>query len=658
MKKKGFTLIELLAVIVILAVIMVIAVPKILDVLEKSRLKALENSCYGIIDSAKLTYFKSQSTNTIIKSGNVDKLNFKGEKPLTGTWYINDNSKVIIKDITFKSMAGYICTNANTKNNKVVCTKDLSLIDNELPNIHLTGDFETISQNVLLVINVTDNISVDSIKYDKGDLDKSYFKNNGNKVLNKGIVKITENGMYTFYAKDAAGNVNIHKIEIDNIDENIIIKINESETSKVQTETTITIDYGDLTTPQYKIGLKGTYQSYSEPFALTSNAVIENNLQNEDFSVTICGKGIDSTGKENEICKKIYTIDLDAPSLPVIESTVDYPILTEYGVKVQGTTTITYDSRKDIDNYYSLDGQSWILYTGTINESGAMIYAKSVKKDTGLTLLSSIKNSLPNGSVDPTCFDEKLNTGSGDAKWERMHVSEEMSGKYIYIINNKYLDIKMYNASEETLKTYSQLREETYRLYIEPNTRILDIYGLKYEIYPDTYPKYNNVSIYPTLTSSGMVDGYNEISIVYDSIHTQKFYNIDNGEWQLYNNKTIKLDAGKTINIKGIDKNGKEYITTYKSTLPSNAVSSAAYDGKTNTGSGDAKTERMYVSEEMWGKYVYIINNKYLDISMYDASGKTLKTYPQVRQATYKLYIEPNTKILDVYGLKYEIYPE
>ena len=40
--KKGFTLVELLAVIVILAVILVIAIPRILDVIDSSKLSSFE----------------------------------------------------------------------------------------------------------------------------------------------------------------------------------------------------------------------------------------------------------------------------------------------------------------------------------------------------------------------------------------------------------------------------------------------------------------------------------------------------------------------------------------------------------------------------------------------------------------------------------------
>ena len=52
-KGNGFTLIELLAVIVILAVILVISIPRILNVIETSKLDSIKSSARMIINSAE-----------------------------------------------------------------------------------------------------------------------------------------------------------------------------------------------------------------------------------------------------------------------------------------------------------------------------------------------------------------------------------------------------------------------------------------------------------------------------------------------------------------------------------------------------------------------------------------------------------------------------
>ena len=57
--QKGFTLIELLAVIVILAIIALIATPIVLNIIEKARISAAEDSVYGTMESVKLAYTES-----------------------------------------------------------------------------------------------------------------------------------------------------------------------------------------------------------------------------------------------------------------------------------------------------------------------------------------------------------------------------------------------------------------------------------------------------------------------------------------------------------------------------------------------------------------------------------------------------------------------
>ena len=75
-KKNAFTLIELLAVIVILAVILVIAIPRILDVIDVSKLDSFKTSAQLIADSAEKKYVTNKLNNIdeVITCENVTKL--------------------------------------------------------------------------------------------------------------------------------------------------------------------------------------------------------------------------------------------------------------------------------------------------------------------------------------------------------------------------------------------------------------------------------------------------------------------------------------------------------------------------------------------------------------------------------------------------------
>ena len=119
LKMKGFTLIELLAVIVILAVIALIAVPRIIEILNKSRLSAAEDSTYGIVEAAEsyIANFMLQNQGAIpsedlkfscnnegctlaneltnYNTENLTTLEFKGKKPTGGAITISENGNKV-----------------------------------------------------------------------------------------------------------------------------------------------------------------------------------------------------------------------------------------------------------------------------------------------------------------------------------------------------------------------------------------------------------------------------------------------------------------------------------------------------------------------------------------------------------------------------------
>lgn len=133
MKKntKGFTLIELLAVIVILAIIALIATPIVLNLINRARQGAAQDSAYGVRKAAKLYYQTALmediegfngDTITFSKSGDVitytstkyatqdalKKAGFEldGTIPSSGTITISADGTIAYKDLKFGS---YYC---------------------------------------------------------------------------------------------------------------------------------------------------------------------------------------------------------------------------------------------------------------------------------------------------------------------------------------------------------------------------------------------------------------------------------------------------------------------------------------------------------------------------------------------------------------------
>lgn len=119
----GFTLIELLAVIVILAIIALITTPLVVGVIEKAKRGALEDSAYGIVDSARvylLTNLTDQNKfegKTFDFSGNTDELPISGKRPTKGiltltntgmvSLWFEDDGYCIIKDDLMEKASSY-----------------------------------------------------------------------------------------------------------------------------------------------------------------------------------------------------------------------------------------------------------------------------------------------------------------------------------------------------------------------------------------------------------------------------------------------------------------------------------------------------------------------------------------------------------------------
>lgn len=364
--------------------------------------------------------------------------------------------KIVDPDGTIGEWQDYIGAITINKNNTIIYAqgqdeaemwsslgmKKITNIDEQPPVIKVTADLDSPKQKVGIKVEATDDVRVETVMWATGIQKDSYFNNQGNVIKNNSVFNVEENGYYTIYAKDGVGNTSTYTIQVDNIDKNAPnIDIQVSPEDIITTEVTIAIDYGDSTVKQYKIGeTNTTWSTYTGEISLTSNTVISKGWKNSDNTVTIYAKGKDSAGNEQIVTKKILSLDVDAPQVPVINSNYGYPILTEYGVKVDGETTITYDTRKDITNYYSIDnGTTWKEYTGSFNMPGAgTIKAKSVKNSSGLDVIATKTISMPGDALAPAAYDGNENTyvrmDNSSYSYNRyIHVDPSMQGKKVSV---------------------------------------------------------------------------------------------------------------------------------------------------------------------------------------------------------------------------------
>ena len=113
MRKKGFTLIELLAVIVILAILALILMPMIQELILNARKSTFERSIDGILSSAEYYQIENPSDEIITftcdgtscEDSNGNKLEFKGEVPISGTITISETG-VVAENLCNQSFCG------------------------------------------------------------------------------------------------------------------------------------------------------------------------------------------------------------------------------------------------------------------------------------------------------------------------------------------------------------------------------------------------------------------------------------------------------------------------------------------------------------------------------------------------------------------------
>ena len=98
-------------------------------------------------------------------------------------------------------------------------------IDYTVPDIEILQE-NTDSKNVAVTINLTDNLTgIDILKIASGEQNESYFENGGQQIsITKdgtsatGRTNIGENGTYSIYTKDLAGNEKVQTFEVTTID--------------------------------------------------------------------------------------------------------------------------------------------------------------------------------------------------------------------------------------------------------------------------------------------------------------------------------------------------------------------------------------------------------------------------------------------------------
>jgi len=574
--------------------------------------------------------------------------------------------------------------------------KKVTNIDENQPVIKLTADLIEAQQKVAIKINVTDDVAVGKIKWSAGIQGESYFATGGTEIINDSIVNITSNGYYTFYAEDQVGNKQVYTLNVTNVDLTApVIDIAVSPETTVGLTSNLTINYGDSTIKQYKIGTSNNvWTNYTTAFAISSYTILSNNWQNADGTVTVYAKGKDTAGNEIIVQKKVVSLDLDMPTNPVVHSNSGYAILVSNGVIFDKATTITYDTRTDIDNYYSIDtGITWLPYVGQFDLITGTVIAKSVKKSTGLEIVTSQTIAMPADALKTQAYDGNDTTSVGTVTGQYMAVDTSMQGKTIrvksstlgYPSSRASVILQFMNESKVEIsritKATAQVYDEIYTIpanakWIVYSGYVDSYWGVSpylYEIQPSNEPTFSATNGYMLLAADpvkSIKEPYQTVTINYFSTSIQRLYRIGTtGNWLNYNDQPVRVNQGQTIYAKGIDQYGVETrIITSMTASVSDSLLKEAYDGNDTTFAGNGTNKLMEVDVSMQGKnirlkwfsQIYSGSNVYL--VFLDSNKQTISSVTRYAGTFDDIYTIPtNTKWVrfdsgNVYGLWGSIY--
>ena len=463
-------------------------------------------------------------------------------------------------------------------------------------------------------------------------------------------------------------NIDSYIFEIDE-NFNIIGIKNEDVTLKTETTYLINSKDGDTMQITVKIKNKSGIEKVITPEGREITPKVDKTQIGIDYKI-ISGNDyifkVKVSGSE-EI--KSYELKADINAKPEIQQndSYAYPLITKYGVEISKNVEIDYGD--NINNYYSIDnGETWNKYDESfVIVKECNIIAKSViEGEITREDRKEIKFNLAGNLLGPEAYDGNEDTffETGYAQTYYMNISKETWNNSLAFIGEGYNGIWFLDSSGKTLyfTDYFSTKDNTFN--IPENTTQIKIYSNWSKIYRigiKNEPTLNVTQRYPDLAIEvkQKTKSYNLASIEYFSTSVKKLYKIDDDEWKIYNGETIKLEVGKTIYAKGIDKfNNETLISTYISKINDNTVDFNAYDGNNDTffQSKGGQTLYMDVGESVWNKKLIYNSDGYHQIWFLNNNEEVLYYPGDFSTSSHIFTIPENCTKIKIYSNGGKIY--
>ncbi|MGG3309197.1 S-layer homology domain-containing protein [Paenibacillus lautus] len=278
--------------------------------------------------------------------------------------------------------------------NEMVQFIEIGNIDRVSPSLSLTSSpTGWTAGSVQITASTVDDLSgVKLTKWAAGSQPLAFFKNGAGTMFSDSFT-VTNNGVYTVYAEDQAGNAVIEQITIDNLDDiPPAISLTLFTTEPTQTDIAITVDASDQESGIEIVKWAAGKQQVSY-FAAEGNA-----LQGAGFTVsenglyTVYAK--DKAGNEQIKTIEITNLYKSGPSLRLSLDNADWTIspvriqldVTDNGsgITVQKWATGHHDS-----DYFKNEGTSFTGSSFTVDSNG--MYTVYIKDNAGYETVAVIE---------------------------------------------------------------------------------------------------------------------------------------------------------------------------------------------------------------------------------------------------------------------------
>ena len=384
-----------------------------------------------------------------------------------------------------------------------------------------------------------------------------------------------------------------------------------------------------------------------------------------------------------------YILDTNEMNSIIISETAsgEYPLITRYGIKMDKKINIEYIT--ETEKYYSLDnGETWKQYTEDIeltDEGNIIIKAKNIINNKITPVITKdVTLQIADDALPIKCYDGNDNTEvSFTYRNYKIYVEPEMYGETIIFKgyttsvnsgwNDKIVSISFFNLNTNALDTYMSTNKGTSwntEIVIPENTEYIEFSANSNfafhitEISIKDEPKISEEKGYTIITKDGFKEPHSNMTIEYFQSSKEKLYKIDDGEWLEYENKPIKVEIGKIIYAKGIDRYGREMISQLEATKPSDNMPIEGYDGNDSTVvSFTYRDYKLYIDPEMYGKTIIFKgyttnvnsgwNSKTVSINFFNLNTNTLDTYMSTKKGTSwnsEIVIPENTEYIQFYA--------